>query len=341
MRKRGKMTIVDIAMLTGVSKSTVSRVLSGAENVSDAAREKVEAAVRSSGFRRNDLARSLRSGRSGMVGLLIPDVANPFWADVARGAQDAASEEGSSVLIFNSDWDALREQRHLQALMQAQVDGAIVNPVRDGSDALARFDVPLVLIGSSSERYPRLSSVGSDIAQGVRLGLERLARAGLGPPALILGEPGRAARGRFLAAVAEACRSLGWSEEDLRMIDADYTVAGGRAAATRLLADRPRAIFAANDLMALGALLAVRGAGLACPGDVAVLGLDGIPATEVSAPPLTTVAKPAREIGHRAFRLLAERIAGDASVAHVTLPCTLIERESLPLHGRLTSVRSG
>jgi len=342
MRKRGRMTIVDIASLSGVSKSTVSRVLSGAGNVSPEARERVDAAVRSSGFQRNDLARSLRSGRSGMVGLVIPDIANPFWADVARGAQDAAAERGTSVLIFNSDWDAARERGHLNALMKARVDGAIVNPVRDGADEIGHFDVPLVLIGSSAERFSQLSSVGSDIAQGVRLGLERLARAGMGPPALILGEAARTARTRFLAAVAQGCHDLGWSVETLVTEDAAYTVQGGREAMRRLLQRRrPRAVFAANDLMALGALQAVREAGLGCPGDVAVLGFDGIPAAEVSAPTLTTVAKPARDIGQRAFALLAAQIDGDKTVSHDTLPCSLCERESLPSVGRLAAVRTG
>lgn len=325
------LTIIDIARMSGVSKSTVSRVLSGAGNVSDQAREKVMTAVQESGFRRNDLARSLRSGRTGMIGLMIPDIANPFWADVARGAQDAAAEEDHSLLIFNSDWDAERERRHLLALTQSRVDGAIVNPVRNGLEEIARFQIPLVLIGSSAERFPHLPSVGSDISQGVSIGLARLAASGLGMPALLVGDAERTARVRFVGAVRAAGETAGWPVDDLLLEDGQYTVEGGRAATARLLErGRFRVIFAANDLMALGALQALRAAGLRCPEDVAILGFDGIPAGEVSAPALTTVVKPAREIGRQAVELLSRRIGGDEAVQHLSLPCAMVERESLP-----------
>lgn len=325
------LTIIDIARLSGVSKSTVSRVLSGAENVSEEAREKVLAAVRASGFRRNDLARSLRSGRTGMIGLLIPDIANPFWADVARGAQDAAAEDDVSLLIFNSDWDPERERRHLQALTQTRVDGVIVNPVRDGLDEIARFQIPLVLIGSSAERFPQLPAVGSDISQGVAIGLDRLVAAGLGMPALLVGDPERTAQERFVAAVRAVGATEGWPLEELRLEDGHYTVDGGRSAMNRLLArGTPRAVFAANDLMALGALQAIREAGLSCPEDVALLGFDGIMAAEVSSPRLTTIAKPSRDIGRRAFEILSRRIAGETGGPRVSLPCALVERETLP-----------
>ncbi len=325
------LTIIDIARLSGVSKSTVSRVLSGAENVSEEARRKVTEAVEASGFRRNELARSLRSGRTGMVGLLIPDIANPFWAEVARGAQDAATEEMASVLIFNSDWDPERERRHLMALTQSRVDGAIVNPVQNGLDELSRSQVPLVLIGSSAERFPELPSVGSDITQGVQLGLERLVQADLGMPALLVGDPHRTARERFVGAVREFGAAQGWPVEGLRLQDGHYTIEGGRDAMKRLLQGGvPRVVFAANDMMALGALHAVREAGLNCPEDVAILGFDGTPAAEVSMPGLTTIMKPSRDIGRQAFELLSRKIAGDEDVPHMSLPCSLVERGTLP-----------
>lgn len=325
------LTIIDIARLSGVSKSTVSRVLSGAGNVSQEARDKVMAAVQESGFRRNDLARSLRSGRTGMIGLLIPDIANPFWADVARGAQDAADAEDISLLIFNSDWDPERERRHLQALTQSRVDAAIVNPVRDGLDDFLRFQIPLVLIGSSAERFPQLPSVGSDISQGVSIGLDRIVAAGLGMPALLVGDAERTARERFVAAVRAVGEAEGWPLDEMRLEDGQYTVEGGRAAMERLLkAGPPRVVFAANDLMALGALQAIRAAGLRCPEEVALLGFDGIPAAEVSTPALTTVGKPSREIGRQAFKLLNRKVTGQAEAPRLSLPCTLIERETLP-----------
>jgi len=341
MATRPALTIIDIARLAGVSKSTVSRVLSGSQSVSPEARDRVNDVVRTSGYRRNDLARSLRRGRTGMVGLLIPDIANSFWAEVARGAQDAATEEGASVLIFNSDWDPAQERRHLRALTQTRVDGAIVNPVRDGLGEIETVAMPVVLIGSSAARYPHLSSVGSDIEQGVGLALDRLTAARPGPPLLLVGDAERTARERFLAAVRRHGARLGWEDAEPRVVDGHYTVEGGRAAMEAALkVDIPPTVFAANDLMALGALQAVRSAGLRCPEDVSILGFDGILAAEVAVPQLTTVEKPAREIGRRAFALLLGRIDGATETVRDTLPCRLRERGSA-LAPAIASARTG
>lgn len=334
MKKRQDTTIVDIARLAGVSKSTVSRVLTDAPNISADARERVQEAVRHTGYRPNHLARSLRSGRTGIVGLVIPDIANPFWADVARGAQDAASDHGTSILIFSSDWNPEREARHFRALVQARVDGAIINPVRDSLNEIADFDIPLVLIGSSAGRFSGLPSVGSDIEQGVALGLAHTNALGLGCPALIVGDAERSARLRFVAAVQADMQARGHDAGALLIEDGHYTLDGGRAAMERLLDGpaRPNFVFAANDLMALGAMQAVRATGLRCPDDISILGFDGIPAGLVSAPGLTTVEKPSRQIGASAFALLADP---NANTGHLTLPCVLSERGSL----RLTPAR--
>ena len=327
------LTIIDIARIAGVSKSTVSRALSGASNISPEAREKVMAAVDATGYQRNQMAGALRSGRTGMLGLVIPDIANPFWAEVARGAQDRAADEGASLLVFSSDWDANRQAGHLRALVQARVDGAIVNPVEDRIDDLGQFGAPIILIGSSAERYPSLSSVGSDIAQGVSLGLDHLLRTGHIDPVLLLGNGGRLARARFLKAVNGYFDKSGGENAISEVIEGDYTVEGGRQAVSDLLARRDRdeglCIFAANDLMALGAMLAVREAGLACPEDVSILGFDGIPGGIFSDPGLSTVRKPARAIGMRAVELLREQITGQTERRHEVLPCELILRGSL------------
>lgn len=325
-------TIIDVARRAGVSKSTVARVLAGSSNISDDARERVMKAVKATGYERNHLAVGMRSGRSGMLGLVIPDIANPFWAEVARGAQDRAAEEGISILVFSSDWDHDKEARHLRALRQARVDGAIINPVADNFDDLDRFGLPFVLIGSSAERFPDTSSVGSDIAQAVRLGMDHLSALGHRAPALILGPKSRLARARFLRSVHEHCIERDIDPAILPTESADYTVAGGRQAMSRLL-ERPRvghlSVFAANDLMALGAILAVREAGLKCPDDVSILGFDGIPAGAFSWPGLTTIEKPARQMGVRAVECLLDEIAGRPEHGRVYLPCRLVERGSL------------
>jgi LacI family transcriptional regulator len=333
MRRRDRRpTIIDVARLAGVSKSTVARALSNGAEINPATREAVLAAARAAGYERNHLAVGMRSGRSGLIGLVIPDIANPFWAEVARGAQDRAAEHGVSLLVFSSDWEHDREARHLRALRQARVDGAIINPVADSFDDLDRFGLPFVLIGSSAERFPETSSVGSDIAQAVRLGLDHLVSRGLETPALIVGPKSRIARARFLRAVYDHCLSRDVDPATLVVEEADYTVEGGRAAMHRILErqrDRHVSVFAANDLMALGGLLAVREAGLSCPEDVSILGFDGVPAGAFSWPGLTTVEKPARAMGRRALESLFDEMSGRADHSRIYLPCRLIERGSV------------
>ncbi|MEQ1768307.1 MAG: LacI family DNA-binding transcriptional regulator [Devosia sp.] len=332
-RRKSRPTIIDVAALAGVSKSTVARALSGGGEIDPGTREKVLIAARTAGYERNHLAVGMRSGRSGMLGMIIPDIANPFWAEIARGAQDRAAEYGTSLLVFSSDWDHAREARHLQTLRQARIDGVVINPVADSFDDLDRFGLPFVLIGSSAERFPETSSVGSDIGQGVRLGLDTLVSKGHGAPALILGPKSRIARARFLRAVYDHCIERDIDPASLVTEDADYTVDGGHAAMQRILSrnDRSRhvTIFAANDLMALGAMMAAREAGKSCPADVSILGFDGIPAGAFSWPGLTTIEKPARALGRRAIESLYDEIAGRADHGRIYLPCRMIERGSL------------
>lgn len=325
-------TIVDVARLAGVSKSTVARALAGDHDISETTREAVLKVARAAGYERNRLAVGMRSGRSGLLGLVIPDIANPFWAEVARGAQDRAQEAGSSLMMFSSDWDHGLEAQHLRTLRQARVDGAIVNPVADNFDDLHRFGLPFVLIGSSAERFPETSSVGSDIAQAVRLGLDHLVSKGHLRPWLILGPRWRIARARFLRAVHDHCVERDVDPASLPMEEGEYTVEGGHAAMARIL-ERDRSthisVFAANDLMALGAIMAVREAGRRCPEDVSILGFDGVPAGAFSWPGLTTIEKPARAMGRRAVECLFDELAGRADHGRIYLPCRLIERGSL------------
>ncbi len=325
-------TIIDVAARANVSKSTAARALAGAENILAETRERVLAAARAVGYERNHLAVGMRSGRSGLLGLVIPDITNPFWADVARGAQDRAAEKGASLLVFSSDWDPRKEEAHLAALRRARVDGAVINPVSDGVDDLDRFGLPFVLIGSSAERFAEVSSVGSDIAQAVQLGLDHLVSKGHRAPHVIVGPKSRLARTRFLNAVNRHLIARDIDPAHLVIENGEYTLEGGRNAMLRLL-DRPHlghaCVFAANDMMAIGAMMAVRERGLNCPDDVSILGFDGIPAGAFTHPGLTTIAKPGREMGARAIASLWDEIDGRPEHGRIYLPCALVDRGSL------------
>jgi LacI family transcriptional regulator len=333
MRRPGRPpTIIDIARLAGVSKSTVARALGGGTDISDETRASILKIASAAGYEQNRLAVGMRSGRSGLIGLVIPDIANPFWAEVARGAQDRALELGSALMVFSSDWEHDLEARHLKTLRQARVDGAIVNPVADSFDDLHRFGAPFVLIGSSAERFPETSSVGSDIAQAVRLGLDHLVSKGHRKPWLLLGPRWRLARARFLKTVHDHCVERDVDPAELQTEEGEYTVEGGYAAMQRILqSDRSDhiCVFAANDLMALGAMMAVREAGRRVPDDVSVLGFDGVPAGAFAWPGLTTIEKPARAMGRRSVECLFDEMAGRADHVRLYLPSRLIERGSI------------
>lgn len=325
-------TIIDVARLSGVSKTTVARVLSGVGAVHADTRQRVEEAVRQSGYERNHLAFGLRTGRSRMMGLVIPDISNPFWADLARGAQDQAEAEKRSLLIFSSDWDAERERRHLQALRQARVDGIILNPATDDRGLLRQTEAPVVVIGSSGERFPEFSSVRSDVAQGVRLALDYLIAAGHRHIGLINGRDRRVARTRFVTEAQAHWQRHGFDPAALPMDEGDYTADSGLAATRRLIEREGRrmtAVFAANDLMAVGAILAARTAGLACPRDISIMGMDGVEAGGFTDPGLTTVDKPRYDMGVHAMRLLQAGIDGGAEIEHTVLPCRVVERASV------------
>lgn len=334
-------TIIDVARLSGVSKTTVARVLSGVGAVHAETRRRVEEAVRDSGYERNHLAFGLRTGRSGTLGLVIPDLSNPYWADLARGAQDKAEAEKRSLLIFSSDWDTERERRHLQALRQARVDGILINPaVTDDVTLLRQAEAPIVVLGSSGERFPEFSSARSDVAQGVRLALDHLIGLGHRHVGLVIGRD-RLGRSRFVAEARAHWQRQGLDAALLPTEEATYTVESGQAATARLFERAPgmTAVFAANDLMAVGAILAARAAGLACPDDISIMGMDGVEAGSFTDPGLTTVDKPRYDIGVEATRLLLGAIDGTGETAHAVLPCRLVERASVAASPGLRTVR--
>ncbi|MCP1200464.1 LacI family DNA-binding transcriptional regulator [Notoacmeibacter sp. MSK16QG-6] len=335
MAAKRRPTIIDVARQAGVSKSTAARVLSGGANVSPKVIEAVKLAVGELGYQRNNLAVSMRSGRSGLIGIVVPDISNPFWAEVVRGAQDASMKIKSSLLIFSSDWSLERERSHLQALVQTRVDGFLINAIGDDAEALdfANLGCPAVLLGTTADLYPGRSSVGSDIAHGVHAALDYLGQRGHGLPKLITGPQRRLARAKFVTAVNRYFIDRDIDPTEIEIEDGDYTVEGGKRAMGRFLAKARKGehltIFAANDLMALGAILQAREAGLDCPKDVSVMGFDGIVAGEFCVPPLTTVAKPARPIGEEAITVLDAVMSDTPDVLKRRLPCQLIERGSV------------
>ena len=330
--KRKRPTLREVAQLAGVSKATAARVVSGSsEPIRPETRERVIDAVRQLGYERHAVAGSLRSARTFMIALSIPDITNPFWPEVARGVQDTLEKSGYTVVMMNNDWNVEREQNHLRRMGQKQFDGLIINPTGTLNEDLHALTVPAVVL-ASGEAYPDFDTVSSDSAQAGRLAMEHLIALGHRRIGLIAGPIRRRKshthRDTYLRVYDEHRLPI---DPDL-IIQSEFSEEGGFLAMQELLAlpEPPTAVFAVNDIIALGALQAAQGIGLPVPDAISIIGMDDIFAAATTFPPLTTIAKPKYEIGALAAAFLLERIDGRVITTprHPLLPCTLELRGS-------------
>ncbi|TDC21286.1 LacI family transcriptional regulator [Streptomyces sp. 8K308] len=327
----GTVTIKDVAALAGVSVGTASRVLSGNSATSPAARERVRAAAKQLGYRPDARARALRSTRSHAVGLLVSDVRNPFFADIAHGAEQAALASSYVTLLANANEDTRQQDTYLEAFLTQRVDGIIVAPQGEGGGnlrAVERARTPLVFVDRTVDGFD-VPSVTSDNAQGIDLAVAHLVSQGHRRVGYIGGPPtvstGRARHDAFLAAVAR----YGLDDDPELITVGDFRSASGAAATEKLLATArpPTALLAADSLMAVGALGEVRRQGRRIGSDVALVAFDDIEWFRELDPPLTVVAQDARALGERATRLLFDVMDG-RQVASEVLPMRLVVRES-------------
>ena len=305
-----------------MSVGTVSNVLNRPDTVSAPTRLRVQNAIDRLGFVRNESARHLRAGSSRTIGLVVLDIANPFFTDLARAVEDVAGEQGLAVILCNSADDAVRETRYLDLLTEQRVQGVLITPTGEISPALdtvRRRGVPVVLVDRRSAG-PDQCSVAVDDVLGGRLAAEHVLERGHRRIAFVGGSSGlpqvEERRAGVLAAVRERCGS----DEGLTVLSpAQLTVAGGREAAELIIglpaARRPTAVLCANDLLALGVLQEMVRHGFTVPGDMAIVGYDDIDFAAAAAVPLSSVRKPRYELGRRAAELLLEE-ASDESHQH-------------------------
>jgi LacI family transcriptional regulator len=328
-------TIKDIAERCGVHPSTVSRALSpGMKHlVADDVARRIHAAANALGYRLNLAAAALRTGRSGLIGVLVPDIADPGFPPILSGITDQLDAAGYATIVVDVGGHG-SQQQFVDRLIARGVDGLVLATV-SLRDAIVRHcldaAIPAVLV-NRLDGSARLPSAASDDAEGMRLAVDHLAELGhigighvAGPPEISTGARRRAG---FEASVARAGLSARATAVE---IAASYTREAGREAALRLLARkaRPSAIVAANDLLALGVYDALAACGLKCPIDVSVVGHNDMPYVDMLSPPLTTVRIAQREMGEAAAKLLLERISTPAAKrAHMVLPPRLIVRSS-------------
>lgn len=328
-----KPTILDVAQLAGVSKSTVSRVISGEFHlVSEATREKVEAAIRQLNYEYNALARGMRTRKTNMVLLAIPDITNPFWVEVARGAQDFFNQRGYAILFANSDWQGDRETNYLRLARRSGVDGILINPILVAEEELKSLGIPIVVLGIR-QGYEVFDQVGSDTPSAIRMALNYLVSQNHRRIGLLLGRNPMHPRPSRLEIYITFLNEHNLPFDEELVVEVPFEREGGYQGALRLLSlrNRPTAILASNDLIAIGAMQAVIECGLSVPNDVSIIGIDDIYAASLTMPSLTTVAKPKREIGKRAAEFLLERIEENPYLPprKCVLPCNLVIRGSV------------
>lgn len=332
-------SVREVAEDAGVSVGTVSNVLNHAEKVSPDTVARVQAAIERLGYVRNDAARQLRAGRSRTIGLIVLDLRNPFFTEVARGAEQRAAERGLSVLVANSDDDARREGTHLDLFEQQRAFGVLITPVGDDLTALTRMrgrGVQSVLV-DREQPDGDIASVAVDDVEGGRLAAAHLLDIGRRRLAFV-GGPGaiRQVADRLAGARAAVAAHPGATLEVIER--SALTVLDGRAAGEEILAraadDRPDAVFAANDLLAVGLLqaFAIMG-GARVPDDIALIGYDDIDFAAATVVPLSSIRQPARLIGATAVDLLLDEVASpDAGAAAVRFQPELVVRESTVGH---------
>lgn len=324
--------IKDVAALAGVSTATVSHVINETKYVTDETRQSVMAAIEAVNYHPNAQARSLALGRTSIIGLLVSDIANPFFPDLIKSIETTAFEHGYNVILLNTNYDANRAADYVRRLIGLKVAGvALMTAELDPQliDDLIKKRISVVsqnfgTIGAN------MSSVVVDFASGVEEVIRHLASLGHRHIAHVAG-PNRlnatdVRREAFLSAVSRYIPSA-----KVALYEGDFKFEGGRRAASEILADGelPTAIFTANDMMAFGVMKELRNAGLSIPQDVSLVGFDDIAFAELTEPPLTTVVLSREELGRRTVEALMSSIQRpDEKGVEVRIPTYLTKRSS-------------
>jgi LacI family transcriptional regulator len=288
-------------------------VINNTRLVSPETRERVLAAMAALNYRPNALARSLRQGKTNTLGLVLPDSANPFFAEISRSIEDEAFKKGYSVFLCNTELDTQRELFYVDVLSKKQVDGIIFVAAGDQADSLdflLRRNMPVVMIDRDVPNV-EVDAVLTDNQLGGFLATRHLIELGHTRIACIAGPTNITPSAERIIGYRTALEQAGIKIDDDLIVCGDYHPQSGMDLTHFLLKrdSRPTAIFALNDLMALGALRAAAEAGCTVPRDLAIIGYDDLDIAQFSNPPLTTIAQPKKEVGAQAINLLVDRIS--------------------------------
>jgi len=330
---RKRVTRDDVAARAGVTPSTVSYVINnGPRPVSTAARDRVLKAITELGYHPSDVARSLRTQRSMTLGLVIPNTANPFYAEVARAVEEVGFERGYTVFLCHSSHLPEREQRYAQMLRAKHVDGAIFHPTTADLGPLAFLSQAGIQVVVLERSVPGYYCFVADERNGGYLATRHLLELGHRRIGCVVRTGDLTSSAARVEGYRAALAEVGLPLDGRLITESDFGYAAGAAASRRLLdlADRPTALVTHNDIIAIGAIKAAAEVGLRVPDDLSLVGYDDIAQAAYAVPELTTIAYPKHRIGRAAAELLLRLLAGEETIppATIVLPVHLVVRAS-------------
>ena len=331
-RRNRRVTLKDVALQAGVSVMTVSNVINNWPRVAEETREKVQLAIDALGYRPNTLARSLVTGRTHTVGVVISDLTNPFFGQVVRGSEDVLYEAGYNILLCNTNEDSRREQAYLEMLVGRGVDGLLMlGSAATHKEILAIVPSNLPIVTESS-RIPKGNAIviHLDNVGGASAATRHLIELGHRRIGHIAGPLTRPAGWLRVEGYQQALSEAGIPEDPDLIVSGHPSMRGGYNAAQQLLqTQHPTALFCFNDLMAFGAMAACSHLSIDIPGDLALVGFDDVPMAAFVDPALTTIHLDQYQIGRQAGQLLLGRLAsGEDSWSQVEIPSELVVRNS-------------
>ncbi|NLZ51844.1 MAG: LacI family transcriptional regulator [Thermoanaerobacteraceae bacterium] len=329
-------TIYDVAKKAGVSIATVSRVLNNSRLVSEKTQQKVKRVIEELNYTPNIIASALTKKSTLTIGLLIPDISNPFYSELSRGVEDASNDFNFNTVICNTDYCLRKEAAYINLLRQKSVDGFIITTAHyndENAINLAKDNIPLVLLDRNIEKSDEydIDVVHSDNVAGGYLAPNHLIQLGHKSIACFLGPPQIEVNLEREKGYIKAMKEANLKISPKLVVYGDFKLDFGYKKTINLLNGniKPTAFFAANDLIALGIIRALKSVGLSVPSDISVVGYDNTILAELTDPPLTTINQPIREMGYHATELLIKKLKGERSTSEkIIFNTELIIRKS-------------
>lgn len=326
-----KVGIRDVAKLAGVSTGTVSRVLNDHPSVTDELRTRVRSIIEQLGYMPDPSARSMRSKVSRLIGIIIPDLTNPFFSELVQSAEQAAAKHDYNIIVMTSFDRAAKEADRIGQLTSRKVDGIILVPSNDFHTLKVPKGLPIVIV---DRLLPGYSGIAADHRSGVRLGVEHLVKLGHHRIGFISGPKSSVPANDRLQGYLDAMKSANNGSQSAAQLiaEAAFDYESGRSAGNYLLArarhERPTAVFASSDQQAIGCMRAAHDLGIPVPAALSIVGFDGIPLASMTTPRLTTVKQPIQQIAAAAVAVLLGKQDAPDLGKPLLLPCELSKGET-------------